>query len=89
MALVRKVSYSEICDRPSANSGIVLVSFLHLQLVHEGDSPDAKDIAISNKIEAEVRKALDMMLGRPILDFLVRYFVTKVNWFGSLSLMIC
>ncbi|KAK3933640.1 hypothetical protein QBC46DRAFT_401584 [Diplogelasinospora grovesii] len=54
------------------------------KLVPEDDSPDAKDIAISNDIEAEVRKGLDMMLSRPILDFLVRYFVTEVNWIDQL-----
>ncbi|KAK3178714.1 hypothetical protein OEA41_000851 [Lepraria neglecta] len=56
------------------------------KLVHEDDSPDAKDIAISNEIAAEVRKALDMMLSRPILDFLVRYFVTKVNCVKGVAL---
>ncbi len=55
------------------------------QLVPEDDSPDARDIAISSEVAAEVRKTLKSMLSRSILDFLVRYFVTKVNWFDTLS----
>ena len=56
--------------------------------MHEDDVPYTKNIAISNEVAAEVRKVLDMILTRPILDFLVRYFVTKVNWFGRPSQMI-
>lgn len=54
------------------------------QLVPEDDSPDARNIAISTETAAEVRKSLNVMLNRSIIDFLVRYFVTKVNWFVSL-----
>ncbi|KAL8893612.1 MAG: hypothetical protein Q9192_005097 [Flavoplaca navasiana] len=50
------------------------------KLVPENDSPEATDIPISTETSVEVRKTLDMMLSRPILDFLVRYFVTTVNW---------
>lgn len=55
------------------------------QLVPEHDSPDATDIAISDETAVEVRKTLHLMLSRPIIDFLVRYFVANVNWFASLS----
>lgn len=54
------------------------------QLVPEEDSPDAKDIPLPAELKIEVRKRLDVMLGRPIIDFLVRYFVAKVNWLVSL-----
>ena len=56
--------------------------------MHEDDVPHVKNIAISNEVAAEVRKVLDMMLARPILDFLVRYYVTKVNWFSTPSQMV-
>ncbi|KAL8943099.1 MAG: hypothetical protein Q9216_001299 [Gyalolechia sp. 2 TL-2023] len=51
--------------------------------------PYAKNIIISDEVAAQVRRVLEMMmLGRPILDFLVRYFVTEVNWFGTPSQVI-
>ena len=55
------------------------------QLVPENDSPEAANIAIPIETAVEVRKILDLMPSRSILDLLVRYFVTKVNWFASLS----
>ena len=51
----------------------------------EDDAPRAKKIAIPNKLAAEIGKVMDSMLSRPILDFLTRYFVTQVNWFGAQS----
>ncbi|RDW72890.1 hypothetical protein BP6252_06797 [Coleophoma cylindrospora] len=54
------------------------------KLVHEDESPDAKDIAVTDEIMVEVRKALSTMLSRQILDFLVRYFVAEVNWIDQL-----
>ncbi|TGJ78766.1 hypothetical protein E0Z10_g9994 [Xylaria hypoxylon] len=54
------------------------------KLLHEEDNPDAKNITISNETAIEVRKTLNMMLGRPILDILVRYFVTTVNWIDQI-----
>jgi len=74
-----------VIDLPEAISTIGLITCGVQQLVHEDDSPDAKDIVISNEVATKVRKTLDMMPSRPILDFLVRYFVTEVNWFGLLS----
>lgn len=41
-------------------------------------------MAISNETMAEVSKVLDKMLSRPILDFLIGYFVAKVNWIDQL-----
>ncbi|ROW10882.1 hypothetical protein VPNG_05314 [Cytospora leucostoma] len=55
------------------------------KLVPEEDSPDAEDIHLPVELEAEVRKRLDVMLGRPIIDFLVRYFVATVNWITSVA----
>lgn len=48
-----------------------IISF-GIQLAHEDDVLDAQDAPISNEIAAEVRKTLDKMLSRPILDFSVR-----------------
>lgn len=41
------------------------------------------DIPLPAELEAEVRKALQMMLPRPVIDVLVRYFVAEVNWLVS------
>ena len=51
------------------------------QLVPEDDGADTRDTTISGETVAQVRKALDMMPNRQIIDFLVRYFVTEVNWY--------
>lgn len=54
------------------------------KLAPEDDKADIKDNAIPSEIEARVRKTLDMMPSRRIIDFLVRYFVTEVNWIDQL-----
>ncbi|AEO71469.1 uncharacterized protein THITE_21761, partial [Thermothielavioides terrestris NRRL 8126] len=54
-------------------------------LAPEDASPDAKGkTTLPIEIEAEVRKRLDRMPSRPIIDFLVQYFMTKVNWIDQL-----
>jgi len=47
---------------------------------------NGKDLSITAETEAEVQKTLEKMPSRPILDFMVRYFVAEVNWFVSLVL---
>ncbi|KAI1821335.1 hypothetical protein F4861DRAFT_533020 [Xylaria intraflava] len=54
------------------------------KLIHEDDSPEARDIPIPETVEAEVRKWLEGMVSRPIIDFLIRHFVSKVNWIDQL-----
>ena len=83
MALVRKVRCPERCYRPCPSQKIYMVTCRNNQLVHEDAVPHTKDIVISKDVRTEVRKVLDMMLTRPIYDFLVRYFMTEVNWFGA------
>lgn len=58
-----------------------LITSFDAQLGHGDDVPNTQDAPISNEVVAETRKTLDKMLSRPILDFLVRYFVTNVNWY--------
>ncbi|KAK3293717.1 uncharacterized protein B0H64DRAFT_327830 [Chaetomium fimeti] len=54
------------------------------KLAPEDDRADLRDKPIPAEIEAQVRKALDMMPSRRIIDFLVRYFVTEVNQLDQL-----
>lgn len=50
------------------------------QLLPDEDTHDSVDTPMPAEIEAEVRKTLQMMLPRPVIDVLVRYFVAEVNW---------
>ncbi|KAI9705769.1 MAG: hypothetical protein M1820_005017 [Bogoriella megaspora] len=52
-------------------------------LVHEDDSPDPKDIIVPSASATDAHKTMEKMMDRPILDFLVRFFVAEVNWLGS------
>ncbi|PCG93834.1 Hypothetical protein PENO1_081430 [Penicillium occitanis (nom. inval.)] len=45
---------------------------------------DGKDQELSNETVADVQQILDRMPERPILDFLMRYFVAEVNWIDQL-----
>lgn len=64
-----------------------------MQLLPDEDNHDSVDVPLPAEIEAEVRKTLQMMLPRPVIDVLVRYFVAEVNWLVSsapcLSVMLC
>lgn len=51
-----------------------------LQLIPHENNHDATEIPLLAEMEAEVRKTLQTMLPRPIIDVLVRYFVAEVNW---------
>jgi len=72
------------CGQSSSNT-MALVR----KLAPEYDCSDVKDKILSAGMEARVRKILDSMLDRPIIDFLVRYFVTKVNWFAITVDFVC
>ncbi|KAH6848031.1 hypothetical protein B0I37DRAFT_391681 [Chaetomium sp. MPI-CAGE-AT-0009] len=54
------------------------------KLAPEDERADLKDKAIPAEIEAQVRKVMEMMPSRRIIDFLVRYFVTEVNQLDQL-----
>ncbi|KAG8158489.1 hypothetical protein KVR01_011611 [Diaporthe batatas] len=54
------------------------------KLLPDEETHDSVDIPMPAEIEAEVRKTLQMMLPRPVIDVLVRYFVAEVNWIDQL-----
>ncbi|KKY30092.1 putative trascription factor [Diaporthe ampelina] len=54
------------------------------KLLPDEDNHDSVDIPLPAELEVEVRKALQMMLPRPVIDVLVRYFVAEVNWIDQL-----
>ncbi|EAQ84246.1 hypothetical protein CHGG_10650 [Chaetomium globosum CBS 148.51] len=54
------------------------------KLAPEDDRADLKDKPVPSEVEAQVRKTLEMMPSRRIIDFLVRYFVTEVNHLDQL-----
>ncbi|KAI1490985.1 hypothetical protein F5X96DRAFT_633628 [Biscogniauxia mediterranea] len=43
-----------------------------------------RDLSVSKEIAAQVQKTLEDMPSRPILDFLIQYFVAEVNWVDQL-----
>lgn len=53
---------------------------ISVQLLRDDDTHDSMEIPMPAEIDAEVRKNLQMMLPRPVIDVLVRYFVAEVNW---------
>lgn len=50
------------------------------QLIPHENNHNTTEITLPAEIQAEVHKTLQMMLPRPIIDALIRYFVADVNW---------
>jgi hypothetical protein len=54
--------------------------------LHDNDANGTEDAIIPPDIAESIQSTLEKMPSRPILDFLVRYFVNHVNWLVTLTL---
>jgi hypothetical protein len=54
--------------------------------LHDNDANGTEDSTLPPDIAESIQSTLEKMPSRPILDFLVRYFVNHVNWLVTLTL---
>jgi hypothetical protein len=54
--------------------------------LHDNDANGTEDSILPPDIAESIQSTLEKMPSRPILDFLVRYFVNHVNWLVTLTL---
>ncbi|CAI7591009.1 unnamed protein product [Penicillium glandicola] len=64
----------------SEDSQTNTIALLRMVEQWDGEDQNRSCRALSNQDDAEIQQCLDKIPDRPILDFILKYFVREVNW---------